>query len=66
MKLKVIILFKLCGSRNLSEFSALCTLGLNEVLNEFFGEYSAFGKILIILFQAIKSFIKRYGKSLKL
>ena len=65
-ELKVIISFKFRRMGNLIDARSLSALAVDPDLDEPFGEYSAFGKVIMIRFESVESFVKALGKAVNL
>ena len=64
--LQVVVLVEFGGMGDLGELCALCTLGLNKVLQQFLGEYTTGGEVVMISFQSIQCGIQAGGQTLQL
>ena len=52
--LKIVVLLEFCGIGDPCKTAAFLTLRCDKLGDKGFGEYSAFGKVCIILFKAVK------------
>ena len=64
--LQVVVLVEFGGMGDLRELCALCTLGLNEVAQQFLGEDTAYGQVIVVSFQGIQSILQADGQTLQL
>ena len=64
--LKVKILIKLCGVRDLGHLAALGALGLDKVPYKLLGEYATCGEVVVVSLESGESLLERGRKSLEL